>query len=407
MRDQEDSRYGWVMVFVGFTLMAMSFGALGAVGVFLKPIAADYGWSRGSIALGYTTAALSAAAFGILWGFMADGRPTRRFMFMGVLAVALATLLLSQTSSRWQFYLFYFLFGAFGHGALMSTIWANVGQWFVRNKGLALGIGMAGGAFGQGAVPFVARLLISAYGWQSAYLILGLGFLGLGLAVAALTRDPPAKLAHLAELKAAGAKSGNGWSLGEAAYVVSWFSMAVIFCCSCMSVVIVHLVPMLTDGGLEPQVAASVLTTMMLMGALGRMITGRICDLIGSVRTYALASLGQTVLVIWFPHIDNLFVLYLLAVVFGALFSGVMASMVISVNMEVPGKVAARSWYIVSFFAWIGMGTGSYMGGVIFDLTGGYTWAFAFAAGMGCLNLLILICFRISRGRRRPELTPA
>ncbi|MBT3369317.1 MAG: MFS transporter [Rhodospirillaceae bacterium] len=407
MRDQEDSRYGWVMVFVGFTLMAMSFGALGAVGVFLKPIAADYGWSRGSIALGYTTAALSAAAFGILWGFMADGRPTRRFMFMGVLAVALATLLLSQTSSRWQFYLFYFLFGAFGHGALMSTIWANVGQWFVRNKGLALGIGMAGGAFGQGAVPFVARLLISAYGWQSAYLILGLGFLGLGLAVAALTRDPPAKLAHLAELKAAGAKSGNGWSLGEAAYVVSWFSMAVIFCCSCMSVVIVHLVPMLTDGGLEPQVAASVLTTMMLMGALGRMITGRICDLIGSVRTYALASLGQTVLVIWFPHIDNLFVLYLLAVVFGALFSGVMASMVISVNMEVPGKVAARSWSIVSFFAWIGMGTGSYMGGVIFDLTGGYTWAFAFAAGMGCLNLLILICFRISRGRRRPELTPA
>ncbi|MBT6977851.1 MAG: MFS transporter, partial [Rhodospirillaceae bacterium] len=334
-------------------------------------------------------------------------RPTRRFMFMGVLAVALATLLLSQTSSRWQFYLFYFLFGAFGHGALMSTIWANVGQWFVRNKGLALGIGMAGGAFGQGAVPFVARLLISAYGWQSAYLILGLGFLGLGLAVAALTRDPPAKLAHLAELKAAGAKSGNGWSLGEAAYVVSWFSMAVIFCCSCMSVVIVHLVPMLTDGGLEPQVAASVLTTMMLMGALGRMITGRICDLIGSVRTYALASLGQTVLVIWFPHIDNLFVLYLLAVVFGALFSGVMASMVISVNMEVPGKVAARSWSIVSFFAWIGMGTGSYMGGVIFDLTGGYTWAFAFAAGMGCLNLLILICFRISRGRRRPELTPA
>ncbi len=406
-RDDENGRYGWVMVFVGFTLMAMSFGALGAVGVFLKPIAADYGWSRASIALGYTTAALSAAAFGILWGFMADRRPTRRFMFMGVLAIGLATLLLSRTSAHWQFYLLYFLFGAFGHGALMSTIWANVGQWFVDNKGLALGIGMAGGAFGQGAVPFVARLLISAYGWQSAYMILGLGFLVLGLAIAALTRDPPAKRAHLAELTAAGAEAGGSWSLGEAAYVVSWFSIAVIFCCSCMSVVIVHLVPMLTDGGLEPQVAASVLTTMMLMGAVGRMITGRICDLIGSVRTYALASLGQTVLVIWFPHIDNLFALYVLAVVFGALFSGVMASMVISVNVEVPGKVAARSWSIVSFFAWIGMGTGSYMGGAIFDFTGGYTWAFAFAAGMGCINLLILACFRISRKKRRAVLSPA
>lgn len=395
------------MVFVGFTLMAMSFGSLGAVGVFLKPIAADYGWSRGSIALGYTTAAFSAASFGILWGFMADSMPTRRFMFMGVLAIALATLALSQTSARWQFYLFYFLFGAFGHGALMSTIWANVGQWFVRNKGLALGIGMAGGAFGQGTVPFIARLLISAYGWQSAYLILGLGYLVLGLIIAALTRDPPAKRAHLATLKSAGQKPGGAWSLDGARYVVTWFSVAVIFCCSCMSVVIVHLVPMLTDGGLQPEIAASVLTTMMLMGALGRMITGRICDLIGSVRTYALASLGQTALVIWFPHIDSLLGLYLLSIAFGTLFSAVMASMVISVNVEVPGKVAARSWSIVSFFAWIGMGTGSYMGGVIFDFTGGYTWAFAFAAAMGCINLAVLICFRISRGRRRSVLSPA
>jgi len=401
---ESGTRYGWVMVCVGFSLMSMSFGALSSVGVFLKPIAADYGWSRGSIAFGYTTAAFSGALFGIFWGFLADRNPTRYFMFMAAFAIAIALLLLSQTSARWQFYLCYFVFGAFGHGALMSTIWANVGQWFSRNKGLALGVGMAGSAFGQGVVPLVARLLISAHGWQTAYLILGLVYLVLGLAIAALTRDSPAKRAHLAKLRAPGRKESGTWSLGDARYVVTWFSIAVIFCCTCMSVANVHMVPMLTDRGIVPEVAATVLAALMLAGAFGRMLAGKICDLIGSIRTYALMSLGQTVLVGWFPHVDSLIGIYLLAALFGIFFSGVMAAMVISVNMEVPGAVAARSWSIVSFFAWSGMGTGSYMGGLIFDISGGYVLAYAFAAAMGAINLLVLISFRISRGRRREVL---
>lgn len=398
-----DDRYGWVMVFVGFTLMAMSFGGIGAVAVFLKPIATEFGWSRGSVALGYTTAALSAALFGILWGFLADRNPTRRFTVMSALGLAIALMSLSQISTQWQYYLSYFVFGAFGHGALQSTLWANIGQWFSRNKGLALGIGLAGGAFGQAIVPLTARLLISAYGWQSAYLILGAGYLVLGLAIASLTRDPPAKRAHLVTLRQTKA-GGGSWNLGEARHPVTWFSMAVIFCCTCMSVATVHVVPMLSDRGFQPEVAASVLTTLMLAGVLGRMGAGRICDLIGPVRTYALMSFGQTVLVAWFPHIETLFGVYLLAVLFGLSFSGVMASMVISVNVVVPAAVAARSWSIVSFFAWIGMGTGSYMGGFLFDLTGGYTWAFAFAAMMGGVNLTILTLFYFSRGRRRPVL---
>lgn len=404
--EEEDSRYGWVMVFVGFSLMAMSFGGIGAVAVFLKPIAAEFGWSRGSVALGYTTAALSAAVFGVYWGFLADRKPTRRFTIMSALALASGMLLLSQTSAQWQYYLFYFIFGAFGHGALMSSIWANIGQWFARNKGLALGIGLAGGTFGQAVVPLCAQILISAYGWQNAYLILGLVYLVLGLSIAALTRDPPQKIAHLAEIRKPGAEAAS-WALGEARHPVIWFSMAVVFCCTCMSVAVIHVVPMLTDRGFSPEVAASVLTTLMLAGVAGRLAAGRICDLFGPVKTYAAMSFGQTVLVVWFPHIDSLAGIYLLAVLFGLSYSGVMASMVISVNVEVPARVAARSWSIVSFFAWIGMGTGSYMGGLLFDLTGGYAWAFAFAAVIGIINLTILALFRISRRKRRPGLAAA
>ena len=403
MQSKAPGHYGWVMVFVGFSLSAMSFGGLGTVGVFLKPLIAEFGWSRGETSLGFSIAALSAAAFGILWGFFADRQPTRRFLLMAAGALAIALLLLSQVTVYWHYLLAYFLFGAFGHAAVASTIWANIGEWFAQNKGLALGIGLAGSAIGQAVVPFSARLLITAHGWQTAYLVLGLIYLVLGLTIAALTRDPPAKSARLAA-RVGRAPDRSAWSLGSAKATVAWFAGAVIFCCSCMSVAIVHIVPALSDNGFKPEIAASVLTTVMLAGAIGRLCSGKLCDIIGPLRTYAMMSLGQTSLVIWFPHMASLTGIYVLAAVFGFFFSGVMSSMIICVNYMVPAAVAARSWAIVSLFAWIGMGLGSYMGGALFDMTGGYTWSFAFAAIMGCGNLAVLLTYHFNGDRREPVL---
>lgn len=395
------AHYGWVMVFVGFSLTAMSFGALGSMGVFLKPIAAEFGWSRGSTALGYTTAAMGAAVFGILWGFLADRNPTMRFAMMGAITGPIAMFGLSQSSTHWQYYLSYFIFGAFSHGALVSPIWANIGQWFAKNKGTALGVALAGGAFGQAVVPFSARLLITSYDWQTAYMVLAAVFLLLGVIIASLTKDPPAKKARLAEIRAS-QSNGGSWSLGEARFTVTWFSIAVIFCCTCMAVPVVHVVPMLSDRGFDPQVAASVLTTLMLAGALGRMGAGRICDLIGPMRTYAAMSFMQASLVIWFPHIDELTSIYVLAACFGFSFSGVMACMVVSVNSMVPVQVGARSWSVVSFFGWVGMAIGSFTGGLLFDLTGDYFWSFTFAGVMGATNLVVLLGFHTSNARRQP-----
>ena len=396
-------RHGWVMVFVGFSLSAMSFGGLSMVGVFLKPLIAEFGWSRGGASLGFTVAALSAAAFGILWGYFADRKPTRRFLVMAAAALATALLLLSQITAQWQYFMAYFLFGAFGHAAVAATVWANIGEWFTHNKGLALGIGLAGSAFGQAVVPVSARLLITAYDWQTAYLVLGVVYLFVGLGIAALTRDAPAKQARLARQKP-DATGGGNWALGDARTTVIWFSIAVVFCCSCMSVAIVHIVPALSDNGFKPEIAASVLTTVMVAGAIGRLCSGKLCDIMGPLPTYAMMSLGQTCLIIWFPHMQSLTGIYILAVVFGFFFSGVMASMIICVNFMVPGAVAARSWAIVSLFAWIGMGLGSYMGGALFDLTGGYVWSFAFAAIMGCGNLVVLLSYHYGGGKRQPIL---
>ena len=87
------------MVGVVFILSALAFGALGSISVFLKPLAAEFGWTRAQTSLGYTAIALSSALFGVAWGFVADRIGTRWFGVIAALVMAASLFLLSGQTS--------------------------------------------------------------------------------------------------------------------------------------------------------------------------------------------------------------------------------------------------------------------------------------------------------------------
>ena len=385
-----DPSYGWVMVFAVFVLSALSFGALGSVSVFLKPLSTEFGWSRGETAFGYTVISFSSALFGILWGYIADRYGSRYFGFVAAVAMTASLFLLSKNQSIYQFYALYFLFGAFGNAMLTSPLYANVGFWFQQRPGLALGITAAGGAVGQGIMPLCAGLAISAYGWQNAYVILAISYFCIAFPIAFLIRESPTRQQAAQQQ----AQTSVDFPLNEK-QVVAWISGAIIFCCICMAVPIVHLVPLLTDRGHSVEFATGVLMVLMFSGAFGRILGGRLGDSIGALPAYMLMSLGQTVSVVWFPHITNEWFLYGLAVFFGFTYSGVMSCILVCTRIMVSAGFAARAMSITSFFGWIGMGLGGYLGGRLFDLQGSYTTSFAFAMAMGLINLVILGLFAL------------
>jgi MFS family permease len=385
----KDPLYGWVMVAVVFLLSGLAFGTAGAISVFLKPLSAEFGWGRSDAALGYTTLAMSSAVFGVWWGYVADRWGTRYFGIVAALAMPLALYLLSVQTDLWQFYAFYFLFGALGTSMVSSPLFANVGFWFFNKPGLAIGITAAGGAVGQGVVPFLSAWAIETYDWRTAYMILAGLYLVVLLPIAFLVREPPGRVAHSRQVSAAAPAS----SVNEISVVV-WISIAVIFCCNCMAVPIVHLVPLLTDNGISTEVAASVLLTLMLAGGVGRVLGGKLCDNLGALSTYMIMSLGQTVFAFGFPHLSSLFSLYVLAVLFGFTYSGVMSSIIVLTRMMVSPGFAGRAMSITAFFGWFGMGMGAYVGGLFFDAYTDYYWAFAYASMMGAANLVILLLFR-------------
>ena len=387
IRDR-DPGYAWVMVACVFILSALSFGTLASISVFLKPLALEFGWSRGQTSFSYTVISFSSAIFGVFWGYIADKYGTRWFGIVAALMMSLSLFLLSKQTNIYHFYGFYFLFGAFGNAMVTSPLFANVGFWFRNNPGLALGITAAGGAVGQGLIPYFSGIIIETDGWRAAYYFMAIIYLAIAIPAALFIRESPWR----EQARTSTEEEPRDFPLSEKE-AITWLCSAVIFCCICMSVPIVHLVPLLTDAEFTIEFATSVLMVLMFCGAFGRILGGKLGDMIGALPAYMLMSLGQTVSVIWFPYVTNPIGLYLLAAFFGFTYSGVMSSILVTTRMVVSAKFAGRANSLGSFFGWTGMGMGGFFGGYFFDLYGDYFWSFAFASFMGAINLLVLLRF--------------
>lgn len=391
--------YGWVIVAVATTCLALGFGANIVVSVFIKPFESEFGWSRADISLAYSVLTVGAAIGGIIWGGLSDRIGAKRIGFFGAVVLSFALMALRWQNNLWQLYLIHFLLGAFGFACLFTPMVAITGLWFSERKGLAIGIVTAGGAIGQGVVPFFVRLMITDFGWRDAALYLGISYLVILLPLLTLLKPPPVMAAASG---AAGQSDDNLWGVPHS-ITIPWLAFAGIFCCICMAVPLVHLVPLSTDLGFDPQIAASLLLTLMVAGVFGRLFFGWLADRIGGLLAYFCASLAQTSTVFWFTQTNDLFLLYAISILFGFGFAGVMTCLLICAREAAPLRMTALGMALVSTTAWLGMGIGGYQAGYFYDVNGNYAWSFGNAAIAGMVNLVIvalLIWYRQNYAKR-------
>ena len=243
--------------------------------------------------------------------------------------------------------------------------------------------------------------MIENSGWKSAYIDLAIIYILIALPISFLIQESPWRISARTD----NAQEDTDFPLSEKE-VVAWISCAVIFCCVCMSVPIMHLVPLLTDKGFSLEFSTFVLMLLMICGAFGRVFGGLLGDYIGALPGYILMSLGQTIFVVWFPHLISPVNIYLIAALFGFTYSGVMSSILVCTRVMVTAKFGARAMSLTSFFGWIGMGLGGFLGGYLFDIFGDYIWAFTIAGVSGIINLFILSLFfmKIKKNQSDPNL---
>tara|TARA_R110002126_G_scaffold291791_2_gene458539 strand:- start:69131 stop:70345 length:1215 start_codon:yes stop_codon:yes gene_type:complete len=378
--------YRWVIVIASSMILAISMGAIvNGISAFVVPMQEAYGWQRGEVTLINMTGIMGLAFGGVVMGRQADRRGARPIVLFGVIVLGLCYLAASRVTILWHLYVLFFVAGFFGAGAIFPPVMAIVGHWFQTGAGMAIGIASAGQALGQGGIPFASSLLIAALGIQGAYGATGLFMLAAMVPLALLLRPPPALTA--AQDMAAMAEEDTAVPANE---VIFRLSVAIVLCCTCMSVPLIHLVPLIQDRGFAPQEASSVIFVMMLVAIGGRLAFGKLADVIGALPAYMTATAWMTLMVFGFIYVESLKSFYIYAIVYGFGYAGVMTGVLVSIRVLTPPSRRAFALGIVGMFGWFGHAIGGYQGGLLYDYTGNYTAAYAVAAVAGILNLIVV-----------------
>lgn len=378
--------YRWVIVSASALILAVSMGAIvNGMSAFIVPMQEAFGWQRGEIAFINFSGIMGLAFGGLVMGPQADRRGTRPVVIFGVVVLGLCYLTASVMTSLWQFYLLFFFAGFFGAGAIFSPVMAAVGNWFHVGAGTAIGIAAAGQALGQGGVPFVSSFLINSLGISGAFGAIGGFMLATLVPLTFLLRQPPSP-----DAEQQGAYDNQEEPAIPTNVVITKLSIAIILCCTCMAVPLMHLVPLIQDRGFSAEEAGSVIFVMLLVAILGRVAFGKLADMIGALPAYMTATAWMTLMVFGFLYIENLGSFYIYAVVYGFGYAGVMTGILVSIRVLTPPSRRASALGIVIMFGWFGHAIGGYQGGVLFDLMGDYTAAYAVAAMTGVLNLIVV-----------------
>lgn len=395
------SSRGALVVLAATAAMAMGFGGLGLITVFMGPIEADLQWSRSDTSLGYALSTGGMAIGGLFWGRLSDRMDVRILFAIGAAGMVGSLLAMSSLQSLLVFNVAHAAYGGFGFSVIYSSLLSTSGEWFPERRGLVMGLVTAGGALGQGLLPFFASFLINAFGWRWAFVGTGITLLAvLALALPVLnwpggTRAPAAHVASV--LDTARAERGT----------VAVLALAAFLCCACMGVPVVHMASFIGMICGSPGVGVNSLVLAMIAGAVGRVCCGVIADRIGPLKVYALASTIQTACVMAFPALGDSLSFMALSALFGFGFAGNMTSLSLCVREAVPACRFGGAIGAVMMVAWAGMALGGYAGGVLFDFSRSYTPSFLLAGLSGMLNLAVIGAFAATKNAAAIAMGPA
>jgi MFS family permease len=411
--------YGWIMLVAVVFVMLAGSGIRAVFGVFIKPIEAEFGWSRAQLSGAAALSLFVLGAVGPMVGWLADVWGPRRVMLLATAILGAGTVLSSFVGHLWQFYISAGLLMAMGAGGLgMATSSTVAARWFVARRGLILGI--LGGAMSAGQMLIVpmAMVIIRLYGWRASFLWLGVGVLVLALPlILAFVRDDPADKG----LKPYGAGTAAGAAFGgvkderrvpvsEAMGVPAFWLLALtFFVCGYTSngLVLTHLVPHAAEHGFSEMHAAQALGLMGAMNIVGTVASGWICDRFGRKGPLAFYYGVRGLSLIFLLYVWNVPSLHVFAAIFGLNYiSTVPPTATLTANIFGRLSVGALSGWIF-FSHQVGSAIGAWAGGAIFDATGSYSWAFLSAAVLAFIASGLSLLIKEVPISARPSARPA
>jgi MFS family permease len=394
--------YGWIVVAASAAIVCVGMGALFSLGVFLKPMAETMGWSRGAIS---TVALLNWIAVGLgsfVWGALSDRLGTRAVAVAGGLLLGLGLVLSSQVQALWQLDVTFGLMVGFAVGAFYAPLTSTATKWFTARRGLAVALVSSGIGVGILTIAPLARALTSAWDWRVAMLVIGdLAWL-IVVPAALLIRETPGDVGAAA--MGGAARVGRDYSTRQVLAAPQFWAIALTHfaCCAAHSGPIFHMVTHATDQGIGPMAAATALGVSGFASIAGRVGGGLLADRFGAKSTLLAGLALQAAMIVLYLFVRELGPFYVLAVVFGVSYGGVMPLYALVTREYFGEKVMGAAYGGVFLLSTLGMGLGSFAGGVLYDRLGSYTWLYAGSFAIAAAAVLLALTFRAPRALPLP-----
>jgi MFS family permease len=403
--------YGWIIVAAAFVTMAIGVNARTAFSLLFPPILDEFGWDRGVVAGVFSFGFFISALVAPFVGTLVDRKGPRLVVEAGVVILIAGLSLATLAREAWQFYATLGVLVGIGGNLLGYGVQSVVlPNWFVRRRGLAIGIAFSGVGVGSIILLPWMQILIARDGWRWACLALAMITLCLLFPLNLLLRKRPQDIGlHPDGDAAAAPKNSSGhagnvvdpawasinWTLARAMRTARfwWIALGYFSILYAWYAVQVHQTKYLTEIGVSPMQAAWALGIVSLAGVPGQIVFGHVSDRIGREWAWAIGCLG---FVICFAALialqggANPLLLYTMILAQG--FLGYSATSVLGpIVAEIfEGPHFGTIFGTLMLTAITGGAVGPWVSGLLHDHTGSYNAAFWIALGFSALSALAI-----------------
>ena len=404
--------YGWAIVIATFVISFGEVPVFGPVlGVFILPMQEDLGWSRATIALGFTIGSISGSVTTFIIGSLLDRYGARIIVVSTGVVISIAMLGLSIMDQPWQFWTFF----GIGRGAALAGIQVgtsvSIANWFIRKRGRALAIKGMGLRIGQATFPLIIFAIMAASSWRHAYLWLaGLTFVCIVVPSALYIRRRPEDMGLHPDGMAPDAVPSEGtlnssrpsrgrqegyeesWTIAEARKTRTLWLLVLFFFLApfALGSINLHMVANFQDAGISPGLAVSILSIYAATSSLTVLPWGFLVERVHVRYAAMLMCVFQGMACVLIIVAKT----YPMAVAFGLVFGIGQAGWVVMQNLIFSDYFGRRHAGTIrgftSPFRILGP-FGPVFTGHVRDLTGSYTFAFQILTGFFVLMFVLLL----------------
>jgi MFS family permease len=389
--------YGWIVVAVAFVTMGLGVNARTAFSLMFPPILDEFGWERGLTAGAFSVGFLVSTLFTPWMGEAMDRWGPRRVLGVGALAVGGGLALAPLVSEPWQLYV---TLGVLVSGGTLVCGYTGhalfLPNWFVRKRGLAIGIAFSGVGVGSILMLPWIQVVIERSGWRAAcYATAAIVVLTL-VPLNLLQRRHPEDLGLQPDGDAAPAEAGSPahptnvvdpawvsieWTLGRAARTARFWWIVIGFLGGLFAwyAVQVHQTKYLMEIGFAPELAAWALGLVGFGGIAGQIALGHLSDRIGREWVWSLACAGFVICYVTLLAMRTHPTPLLLYVMVGA--QGLLGYGLAAVYGTIPAEIFSGKHYgkvfgTLSLASSTGAALGPWVAGALYDRSGTYVTAF-------------------------------